>query len=164
MLRIGKTYLKRLDGSTRLCADISANGRGITLWFSVDSSQEEWLALGRADAFVMALLPGAMRGGHEIVCEDHMSERLHSQLVNGLIPTLAFAGELYHPIQITAPLTAEKLENHGAVGTGFSGGADCLYTIMSHGKDSEFPLTHIAVFNNGHIWGRDTFQIACKRS
>lgn len=162
MLRIGKTYLKRLEGSTRLCADVSANGRGVTLWFSVDSAQEDWLAIGRADAFVMAFLPGAMRGGLEIVCEDPMSERLHYQLVNGLIPTLAFAGELYRPIQITAPLTAEGLSNQGAVGTGFSGGADCLYTIMSHGKGSEFPLTHIAVFNNGHLWGREAFQTVCQ--
>lgn len=162
MLRIGKTYLKRSEGSTRLCADISTNGRGITLWFAVDSAQEDWLALGRADAFVMALLPGAMRGGHEIVCEDLMSERLHFQLANGLIPTLAFAGELYRPIQITAPLTAEGLPNQGAVGTGFSGGADCLYTIMSHGKDSEFPLSHIAVFNNGHFEDENSFQINCQ--
>lgn len=164
MLRIGKSYLERTDSSTRLCADISANGRGITLWFSVDSGQEDWLALGRADPFVMALLPGAMRGGHEIVCEDPMSERLHYQLVNGLIPTLAFAGELYHPIQITAPLTAEGLPNQGAVGTGFSGGADCLYTIMRHGRDSEFPLTHIAVFNNGHVMEGEAFQTLCRNA
>lgn len=162
MLKIGKTYLKRTDGSTRLCADISANGRGTALWFGVDSAHEEWLALGRTDAFVMALLPGAMRGGHEIVCEDPMSERLHHQLVNGLIPALAFAGELYHPVKITAPLTAEKLPNRGAVGTGFSGGADCLYTVMRHGADSEFPLTHIAVFNNGHMEDGNSFRLSCR--
>lgn len=92
-----------------------------------------------------------------------MSERLHTQLVNGLIPTLAFAGELYHPIKITAPLTAEQMPNPGAVGTGFSGGADCLYTIMSHGGDSEFPLTHIAVFNNGHM-DKNGFQILCRHA
>lgn len=169
MLRIGKTYLKRSESSARLCADISTNGRGTTLWFSVDSAEEDWLAPGRADAFVMALLPGAMRGGHEIVCEDPMSERLHDQLVNGLIPTLSFAGELYHPIPITAPLTAEKVANQGAAGTGFSGGADSLYTIMRHGRNCELPLTHIAVFNNGHIGsghpgGKNVFQIACQHA
>lgn len=162
MLKIGKTYLEHTGDSTHLCADISVGNHRTTLWFGVDSAHEDWLALGRADAFVIALLPGAMRSGHEIVCEDPMSERLHNQLVNGLIPTLAFAGELYHPIQITAPLTAEKVPNQGAVGTGFSGGADCLYTIMRHGADSEFPLTHITVFNNGHLWGRDAFQTVCR--
>ena len=164
MLKIGKTYLERTGGSTRLCADLTVGDRQTTLWFGVDGAQEEYLALSRADPFVMALLPGAMRGGHEIVCEDPMSERLHAQLANGLIPTLSFAGELYHPIKITAPLTAEQVPNQGAVGTGFSGGADCLYTIMSHGGDSEFPLTHIAVFNNGHIWEKDTFQSLCRHA
>ena len=169
MLSIGKSYIARVDGNSRLCADLTIGNRRATLWFGVDSAHEEWLALGRADAFVMALLPGAMRGGHEIVCEDPMSERLHYQIVNGLIPALVFAGELYHLIKITAPLTAKKLTDQGAVGTGFSGGADCLYTIMSHGRDSEFPLTHIAVFNNGHmsegdIRDKKAFQIACQRA
>ena len=150
MLHIGKTYISRTDGTSRLCADLAIGDRRTTLWFGVDSDQEGYLALGRSDPFVMALLPGAMRRGHEIVCEDPVSERLHHQLVNGLIPTLSFVGGMYHPIKITAPLTAEKLANQGAVGTGFSGGADSLYTIMKHGADSEFPLTHIAVFNNGH--------------
>ena len=162
MLIIGKSYLERTGGTSRLCADLTIGERRTTLWFGVDGTQEAYLALGRADAFVMALLPGAMRGGHEIVCQDPMSERLHHQLVNALIPTLAFAGELYRPIKITAPLTAEKLTNRGAVGTGFSGGVDSLYTIMSHGADSELPLTHIAVFNNGHIWEKDVFQTLCR--
>ena len=163
MLHIGKSHLVRIDEMSRLCADITVGNRRISLWFGVDSTQEEYLALGRADAFVMALLPGAMRGGHEMICEDPVSERLHHQLVSGLIPTLAFAGNLYHPIKITATLTAEKLTNQGAVGTGFSGGADCLYTIMHHGRDSEVPLTHIAVFNNGHI-DKNEFQPFCRHA
>lgn len=149
MLNIGKSYIVRMNGTSRLCADLTIDNRRATLWFGVDNAHEEWLALGRADAFVMALLPSAMRGGHEIVCEDPMSERLHYQLINGLIPTLAFAGELYHPIKITASLTAEKTPSQGAVGTGFSGGVDCLYTIMCHEAFIEYRLTHLVVFNIG---------------
>lgn len=162
MLKIGRSYIIRAAGTSRLCADLTIGDRRTTLWFGVDNAYEEWLALGRADAFVMALLPSAMRGGHEIVCEDPMSERLHYQLTGGLIPTLAFAGELYHVIDVTAPLTVERIPNQGAVGTGFSGGADCLYTIMRHSADSEFPLTHIAVFNIGHVWGKESFQTLCR--
>lgn len=156
MLTIGKSYIVRVDGMSRLCADLTIGNRRTTLWFGVDSAHEDWLALGRADAFVMALLPTAMRDGHEIVCGDPMSERLHYQLANGLNPILAFAGTLYQLIKITVPLTAERLSNPGAVGTGFSGGVDCLYTIMRHGTDSECPLTHIVVFNIGNpLRGRD---------
>lgn len=157
MLRIGKTYIVRADGTSRLCADLTIGNRQTTLWFGVESGQEEWLAPGRSDAFVVALLPSAMRGGHEIVCEAPMSERLHYQLTNDLIPALAFAGELYHIIKISAPLTAEKLPNQGAVGTGFTGGVDSLYTIMRHGEDCEYPLTHLAVFNPGYMESKETF-------
>ena len=163
MLKIGKTYLKRVGDLTHLCADLTIGDRRTTLWFGVDSAQEEYLAPGRADAFVMALLPAAMRGGHEMVCEDPMSERLHYQLVNGLIPALSFAGDLYHIIKITAPLTTEQVPNLGAVGTGFSGGVDSLYTIMKHGADSEFPLTHIAIFNRRAVYDKPSFMEACRQ-
>lgn len=151
MLKIGKSYIMQKDGSARLCADLTIDNRRTTLWFGVESWQAGWLSLGRADAFVMALLPCAMRGGHEIACEDPISERLYYQLIGSLIPTLSSAGERYQPIKITALLTTEKLHNQGAVGTGFSGGVDSLYTIMRHGEESVFPLTHIAIFNTGNI-------------
>lgn len=151
MLYIGKGYLTHADGWTRLCADITIGKHRTTIWFGVECAQEEYLCVGRADPFVMALLPAAMRGGHEIVCEDVMSERLHYQLCGHVIPALAFAGELYHVISITAPLTAAAYPNQGAVGTGFSGGVDSMYTIMQHGADSEYPLTHLALFDTGGL-------------
>ena len=164
MLKIGKTYLHHTDGQVRLCADISLNGRGTTLWFGVDEAQADCLCAQRSDAFVMALLPTAMRGGYTIQSESPVSRQLHYQLTNYLIPTLCQVGDLYHPVQIHAPLRAEPVKNAGGVGTGFSGGVDCLYTVMTHGADSAYPLTHIAVFNVGAFDGseyRKNFQNAC---
>lgn len=103
--------------------------------------------MGRADAFVFVMLISALRYGHDIVCEDPMSERLHYQLCDSLIPTLTLANSPHPMISVRAPLTREPYPNQNAVGTGFSGGLDCMYTIMSHGRDCEYPLTHIAVFN-----------------
>lgn len=165
MLTIERVYLRRLNGMSRLCADITLNGHFCTLWFAVDSMQEEYLSAGRADPFVMALLPTAMRGGHRIVCKERMSERLHYQLHDYLMPALAAAGDLYHVIRISAPLTAECYPNKGAIGTGFSGGVDSLYSVYRHGTDSEYPLTHLAVFNSGVFEGeayRDNFKRACE--
>ncbi len=156
MIHIGKSYIIRQDGISRLCADITvcrgqdgvaAPKDSRTLWFAIDGRQEEYLSLGWADAFVMLMLRSAMLYGHDIVCEDPMSERLHYQLCSSLIPTLASAGTILKEIAIHAPLTASPYPNLNAVGTGFSGGADCLYTIMTHGKTCEYPLTHITVFN-----------------
>lgn len=164
MLTIGKLYLEHTPQQVRLCADISLNGRGTTLWFGVAPEQGEYLCAERSDAFVMALLPAAMRGKQDIRCETPMSRRLHYQLQQYLIPTLAAAGTLYHPVSIHAPVTAEPVENTGAVGTGFSGGVDSLYTIMSHGADSDYPLTHLVHFNAGvydGLGGRRSFRQAC---
>lgn len=94
MLCIGKGYLTHADGKTYLCADVKIGQHKTSVWFSVESPQEEYLCLGRADPFVMALLPAATRGGHEIICEDVMSARLHYQLCSCLIPSLPFTGTL----------------------------------------------------------------------
>lgn len=167
MIQIGRVYLQHADGQTRLCADITLNQRGTTLWFSVSEEKEAYLCAERSDAFVMALLPMAMRGGHEIVCETPMSERLHYQLEQYLIPALVAAGTLYHPITIKAPLTREGVKNRNAVGTGFSGGVDSLYTVMTHGEGSTYPLTHLAIFNVGVFEGKDyhnTFRTNCRNA
>ena len=155
MLKIGKTYLQRIDNQVRLCADISLNGRDATLWFGVDAAHEEYLCLKRSDAFVIAMLSSAMRGGHSIHCETPMSERLHYQLENYLIPSMSAADEHYHPIKINAPLTQERVSDKGGVGTGFFGEVDSLYTIMTHGQKSQYPLTHLAVFNVGAFNGQE---------
>lgn len=167
MLQIGQTYVQYADGQARLCADITLNGRGTTLWFGVEEGQADYLCPQRSDAFVMALLPTAMRGGYPVTCETPMSERLHYQLENYLIPTLCAAGDLYHPVSIQAPLTSEPIKNKRGVGTGFSGGVDSLYTIMTHGKDSTYPVTHLALFNVGVFEGpayRESFRKSCRNA
>ena len=156
--------MQHAEGQARLCADISLNGKGTTLWFGVEEAQEEYLCAQRSDAFVMALLLTAMRGGHDMECVTPMSERLHYQLENFLIPSLVAAGKQYRPMKIHAPLTSEKVANKGAVGTAFSGGVDSLYTVMTHGKDSPYPLTHVTNFNLGVFEGpgyHQAFQKAC---
>lgn len=165
MMRIGKTYIEQKDDKAYLCADIVVNEHRTTLWFAVERSKEAYLCVGRSDPFVMALLPGAMRGGHEMICEDPISGRLYCQLSDNLIPALSFESDLYHLISITAPYTDTMYPNVGAVGTGFSGGVDSLYTIFCHEKDSEYPLTHLAVFNSGAFdrrQPREIFTKACK--
>lgn len=167
MIRIGTVYLQHTDGQTRLCADIILNQRGTTLWFAVSADKEAYLCQERSDAFVMALLPMAMRGGHDIVCETPMSERLHYQLEQYLIPALAAAGTLYHVISIQASLKKDGVKNAKGIGTGFSGGVDSLYSIMTHGKDSTYPLTHLAVFNMGVLEGkeyRSAFLKSCQNA
>lgn len=165
MIQIGKSRIVRVAGMSRLSADVTLNDHIATLWFAVPVQQEEYLCSGRADAFVMALLPAAMRGGYEIICSDPMSECLHHQLQDYLIPALTAVGKWYGSVHIAAPLTNTAYPNFGAVGTGFSGGVDSLYTVYRHRADSEYPLTHLAVFNSGVFEGedyRECFATACR--
>ncbi|MCI9127771.1 MAG: hypothetical protein HFG28_11415 [Eubacterium sp.] len=147
MIKIGKIYIMRRQGVSRLCADISIGRKRSTLWFAVDRAHEPFLCGNRADAFVMALLPTAIRGRHEIICENFMSERLQYQLNEYLIPALISNRADLKFVQIHAPMVKEKYTNCGAIGTVFSGDAESLYTVMKHGRKCEYPLTHIAVFN-----------------
>jgi len=165
MLQIGKVYIKHTDGQSRLCSDIVLNGRGTTLWFGVETGKEQYLCCGRSDAFVMSLLPMAMRSGYDIKCDTAMSSRLHYQLENYLMPTLTTAGTLYKRIHIESPLCDEPVKNLKGVGTGFSGGVDSLYTVMTHGADSDYPLTHLALFNVGVFeGGRKNFIKSCENA
>lgn len=167
MLRIGKSYIVRKNEVSRLCADIIINGYSETLWFSVNSLQEEYLSLGRADPFLMLVLPLAMRGGHEIICEDYLSERLYYQLSNYLIPTLSATGNFYFPVKITAHLVAEKYVNQGAVGIGFSNYQHFSNLINKQDEEGIYPLTHLVVFNCGSFsekQNEESFQERCQQA
>lgn len=152
MIKIEKSEIIRIGESSRLSAEITIDGECVTLWFAVSTLQERYFSVGRADAFVMALLPMAMREGHELICEDAISERLRYQLVEYLIPTLAMEqeGEFYKKIQITAPSIADRDSDLGkAVGVSYNGKDDLSQIILCHGKESIYPLTHILAFNTG---------------
>lgn len=155
MLEIGKPYLNFQKGKIRFCADIMADERRFTLWFAVGCSRAKYFVPGRSDAFLMALLPYAMAGGHEVRCAGAISERLCYQLNHYLIPALSSAGAEYRLIAIDAPLVREACQNRGEVGAAFSGSVDALYTIMSHDRECECPLTHIVVLNAGIFEGKE---------
>lgn len=167
MLSIGQVYIQNSQDQARLCADLSINGRGMTLWFGVDPGQQQYLCHTRSDAFVMAVLPTAMRGGHDIVCHTPISSRLKYQLEYYLIPALSAVGDWYRPIRIQAPVETAPIPNAGAIGLGFSGGVDCSYSLMTHGAGSAYPVSHLAVFNLGVFEGetaRASFHSACRNT
>lgn len=158
---IGESYFKREEGLAKLCADITnGSGETRTLWFGVEEKRESALTAERADPFLMALAPFAMRNGEDIICRSPVSRRLLYEIRHYLIPVLAGGRN----VSIEAEPASDVL--HGtAVTTGFSGGVDSMYTLLRHGKDSEYPVTHLAVFNSGVYEGekyRDTFYRSVK--
>lgn len=167
MITIGKTYLTKGSETCKLCADISVDGgTAAPLWFSIDREAESWLCVGRADAFVMALLPAAIREGHDIVCEDPLSNRLHYQLNEQLIPAMCFAFQktAEHFPRIKAPLSNAIFQKTAAIAASLSDREAFLRTLYCHRQDSLYPLTHIAVWNTEGNSGREAFHSRCREA
>ncbi len=161
MIKIGKSRITQIQGYSQLCADIQIDGKLVNVYFRVDSIQEKYLCKGHADAFAVALLPLAVRRNHSIVCEDVISERLHYQLNEYLIPTLAFEMGMERPISIRAKTESASYPNQGAVGAIYSNDLHSLYTVLQYGRECEYPLSHMVVLHPDVSEGgidRDSFQ------
>lgn len=153
MLTIGKLYTEQTEHQVRLCAPVTISDQQSVAWFSVDPEYGSYLTDDRADAFVLGFLTTAMRLGEDIICEAPITKRLYYQLTTYLIPTMASSMEVYHSIRIHAPLTDTQLPCENAVGTGWTGGVDCMYTLMTH-MQAEEPsrrLTHLLIANVGTL-------------
>lgn len=152
-LIIGKTYLRQEAERTFLCASVTIEGETREAFFSVEQAYSGYLTPERSDAFVVGFLTTAMRMGWDMECHTPITKRLHYQITNYLIPAMADNMEIYRRISICAPVSDEKLPCEKAVGTGWTGGVDSMYTLMNH-LHLENPghrLTHLVVANNGAL-------------
>ncbi|MBE6963735.1 MAG: hypothetical protein E7443_03920 [Ruminococcaceae bacterium] len=156
-IRIEKPYLRQNGDSVSLCAQITIGACRSEAWFTVESEYGACLTDDRLDAFVVGVLTTAMRMGEDIVCEAPLTRRLKYQLEQYLIPPMAANMEIYHPIAIHAPVTDEALSCAGAVGTGWTGGVDCMYTLMHHiaAQEKSRRLTHLLIASNGALESAD---------
>lgn len=152
-LRIGKPYLRQEAGQAYLCAQITIQAHTEEAWFSVEPEFAGYLTDDRADAFVVGFLTTAMRLGADISCEAPITKRLHYQITRYLIPAMSSNMDMYHPVSIHAPVTDAPLSCEKAVGTGWTGGVDSMYTLMTHihSKEPRMKLTHLLVANVGTL-------------
>lgn len=157
-IRIGEPYLEQFSDSVRLCAPVLLHGREETMWFSVAPEYGEYLTDDRADAFVAGIFTTAMREGADIVCEAPVTRRLRYQLGHYLIPMMAAnMADTFHPIKIHAAPADVKLPCAGAVGTGWTGGVDSMFTLMQslHAEEPSRRLTHLLITSNGALEAED---------
>lgn len=118
MIRIGRVSLAPAGERVRLCAEVEQEGQTQILWFEVDGCYAEHLCTDRADPFVFALMPLAVGTRQDIQCADGVSERLHYQLEQYLLPALCGEKELH----IHAPLRSERTCCEGIAGVFENGG------------------------------------------
>lgn len=147
---IGKQNYNETD-ITRLVATISFNGSEKECWFDYPSEYGDYICDERIDAFVISLIPLAMRKEFDIESAVPISERLSYQLQNYYIPILSKYQKNFHKIELLCPCTADNLNTESAVGTGISCGIDSFYTVLKHINNNEenFRLTHLVTMNVG---------------
>lgn len=152
-LKIGTPRIRREQDRVFLCADVTIEGTTAEAWFSVEPQYGQYLTEDRVDAFVLGFLTTAMRTGADIVCEAPMTRRLKYQLQHYLIPTMADNMEIYHPITLHGAVTDQPLPCENAVGTGWTGGVDSMYTLTKHIAldNPTHRLTHLVIANNGAL-------------
>jgi hypothetical protein len=133
------------QGSVRLAASIDLSGKVETLWFTCDRCYASGLASQTCDAFLLAILPLAMRLGLPIKVQGPVSRQLLTNLSDTWM-TLAskvMAGTRAVPIEAPQPITRDW-GGEGVV-TGFSAGIDSFCTIIDQPTGAK--VTHL-LFNN----------------
>lgn len=127
----------------RLTCSIDIDGKKDTLFFECEEKWKKYLLTERADAFVVLLLPVAMREKHDIVSNLPVTEKLKENLEKMFIPTLCANDKSLYSPTITAK-TENKLIGGNAVGTANSLGVDSFYTIYKYAdaEDESLRITH----------------------
>lgn len=164
---IGEPDVLVRDGRARLQATITfpIDQRNQILWVEVDEKYGKYLCRARADPFLVALLPIAMRNGWDIECKAPIDEILLYQLKEYLIPSLNKGDKRLYATRIFTAETVQVFETGCAVGTGMSGGIDSLYTIKKglEQQSDYLKLTHVTMFNVGAFYKKEALQFDYQR-
>lgn len=154
-LHLGSPYIEDNKGRKRLCVDTTWNMSDSvythTFFYEVENEWGGFFVTEKSDAFVLGFLETAMEHNCDIEFEMPISEDLKYQLERHLIPVYAKHFDMLYQIRLIGPVTNEVLLSENVTGTGFSGGVDSFYTVLSHlntgmpGKD----VTHIVLAVNG---------------
>ena len=118
------------DGA-KLTGTVQVNGEPRELYFEVGEAYAKFLTPEVSDAFVVAILPYAMKAGQDIVCEAPVTAELLHNLNEVLIPVLASQDDRLTAITVRAAAATQPLGGH-EIGTGVSLGVDSFYTIQQY--------------------------------
>ena len=151
---VSKPYISSENNKCYLNSDISINGKKKKLWVCVDNEYKEYLDLETSDAFLLALIPYALRTNHDIVMEFPVSDEFLHNVNEYLLPNLYASDPRFYRIKIYAKVTTLKKRGE-AVGCGLSCGIDSFYSLAKYYSDDYPSLkpTHIYV---GNYFDEDT--------
>ncbi|MFI3242247.1 MAG: hypothetical protein R3Y43_06745 [Alphaproteobacteria bacterium] len=149
MIYINFPKIEELENTARLSSVISIDGQEQSIWFEVDKKNKKYLEDRVIDAFIVGMLPFAMRNKHNIHSDAYISEELLFNLDTYLFPVFSTECVNSYLAQIKAP-TLSYQNNAKGVGTGVSGGVDSSDVIVEAIKQGKkYPstnLTHLMYF------------------
>jgi hypothetical protein len=142
---IGQPYVVIHGDVTRVNADIEIDGETTTLWCETSKEFERYFLWERADAFLSAIVPFAMRARKDIICKVPVTEQFLHNITEILIPQLCDYDERLYRTQIHAKGDASELSRGNAVATGMSCGVDSLHALQLYGSPTfaSMKLTHL---------------------
>ena len=147
MIIIGEPKLKKEYTKVRLCADVELNETIKTLWFEFDESYAKYVVKDRCDAFLVALLPIALRKKKDIICNSTVSEELLHNIRTVLIPSLVKGSPNLYKTRVSADSNKKRIISAEAVGTGLALGPNSFHIISTY-TEAEYPvyrLTHLLI-------------------
>lgn len=154
-IRISRPYIEVGDRTAKLCADVRIDGKVQTLWCETQKAYYHYLLVERADAFVCALLPLAMRSGKNIASEAPVTAQFLHNLSEILIPQLfAHDSRLYYT-QLQASADSSILISGNAVATGMSCGVDSFYTVGLYLSSPLHSMNLTHLYTGNYIYGND---------
>lgn len=147
MIIINEPKITKHNKKVVLSAKIEINDTEKDLWLEFDNKFAKYLIKDRCDAFLIALLPIALRQKKDIICNSTVSEELLHNLRNQLIPTLSKSGHGFYKTRISADYNKKVIPNAGAVGTGLALGIDSFHVISRYIEPeySSIKLTHVCI-------------------
>lgn len=151
MIIISEPKISKNGKKVRLYCQVEYNEEIKTIWVEVEDKYSRFFVKDRCDAFLIALLPIAMREGKDISCLAPVSEELLYNLRTHLIPTLVKNSKNLYKTRILAEANNHSVKNAGAVGTGMSRGVDSMH-VLNECLDSDYPhmrLTHLCINDVG---------------
>ena len=89
ILKLSKLKIKQTGSKkVRLCCDVLEGDILHSLYYETDKEFEKYLCYERADSFVLAVFPYALREGLDIVCEAPVTGNLLHNINVVLVPLL----------------------------------------------------------------------------
>lgn len=136
MIDISNLRMESHGEWTRLVADITSDFQRLdsedTIWVAVKNENADMLTTDSYNMFLLYPLYMAMYYRSDMHLHGKVSEKLYSNVNTYLQPIMCFFSDDLKRVNVIVDGFGEAEGTHHLVGTGISGGVDCLSTIYTH--------------------------------